>query len=255
MRRSLGPALRLAGVPFSYVFAESLIIFLLYPLLPPKTLTLFIMSIPNSTRYRCAYSTGCRNVRSVISSRAHLSPGLTTCPQDSYLLGNASRRGKTIAALCSNKLSCASVNQMNIPVDAIDRTVELLTSAFYADPVYRWFLHDFPLSQYPNILPKFFRPFLVQALLNDALLIEAGNSSSCGLIVPPGSRLENPWTILQAGLMPAVWNVGIGTLKIYSNDCFASYPSFTCFILLTRFSPSAPCMIIPGASAQSSSNL
>lgn len=182
------------------------------------------MRVSNLASYRSTYSTACKNVRSVISSRAPLSPGLTTYLQDSYLLGNASRRGKTVATLSSNNLSRASVNQMNIPMDAIDRTVELLTSAFNTDPVYRWFLHDFPLSQHPNILPKFFRPFLIQALLNDGLLIEAGNLSSCGLLMPPGSRLENPWTILQAGLVPAVWNVGFSTLKVYSKDYFTLPP-------------------------------
>lgn len=201
---------------------------IIYPSYSPRRPTFIIVRVSNFASNRYTYSTACKNIRSVTSSRAHLSPGLTTYLQDSYLLGNASRRGETVAILSSSNLSRASVNQMNIPVDAIDRTVELLTSAFNADPVYRWFLHDFPLSQHPNILPKFFRPFLIQALLNNGLLIEAGSLSSCGLIMPPGSRLENPWTILRAGLVPAVWNVGFGTLKVYSNDYFASSPSLTC---------------------------
>ncbi|KAI1395342.1 hypothetical protein F4819DRAFT_492595 [Hypoxylon fuscum] len=91
--------------------------------------------------------------------------------------------------------------------------VPVLAPAFVGDPIYTWFLSDFPLSKHKTMLSVLFRAFLTQASLNKGIFLEAGDFASCGLLMPPGSRLENPWTLLKAGLVPALWTLGLGPLK------------------------------------------
>lgn len=109
----------------------------------------------------------------------------------------------------------ALIKQLHDPgMDTIDKAVRILTPAFLSDPVYTWFLNHVPPSQHQEKLATLFRAVLTQAALNNGVLIEAGNFGCCGLVMPPGSRLESPQTLLQAGLLPALWTLGLGTFKV-----------------------------------------
>ncbi|KAF2995169.1 hypothetical protein E8E14_002435 [Neopestalotiopsis sp. 37M] len=100
--------------------------------------------------------------------------------------------------------------------------VKVLAPAFVGHPVYAWFLSDYPISEHEKMLHALFRAFLTQAYLNNGIFIEAGNFGACGLLMPPGSMLQNPRTLLQAGLFPAVWTLGLGTFKRVLVDFSAS---------------------------------
>ncbi|KAI0884539.1 uncharacterized protein GGS22DRAFT_163759 [Annulohypoxylon maeteangense] len=92
----------------------------------------------------------------------------------------------------------------------IDKTIKILTPAFHQDPVFAWLLHKCPI---PKLLSRLFRALFKQASLNKAILVEVDDFSCCGILIPPGARLDNPWTMLRAGLIPALVYLGPGPLK------------------------------------------
>ena len=57
-------------------------------------------------------------------------------------------------------------------------------------------------------LPDYFGALLTAAALNKASIDEIGGWRSCGVLVPPGVRVDNPWTLLPAGLVGMAWAVG-----------------------------------------------
>lgn len=86
--------------------------------------------------------------------------------------------------------------------------------AFPHDPVYTWLLHTFGPSERESMRQMLFRGFFTQCALNDGLCIEAGDYGSCGVFMPPGTTSDNPWTFLKAGLLPALWSMGLGFFKV-----------------------------------------
>ncbi|PHH73345.1 hypothetical protein CDD80_3888 [Ophiocordyceps camponoti-rufipedis] len=90
----------------------------------------------------------------------------------------------------------------------LERSLQTFTSSFKDNPVFTWLLQNVPLPKHPSVLPKLLRPFFHQALLNGGTFVQANDFSSCGLFLPPGARMENPWTMLQAGLIKGLWDVG-----------------------------------------------
>lgn len=58
-------------------------------------------------------------------------------------------------------------------------------------------------------LPKYFHALLSAAALNQATFDEAEDWKSCGVLMPPGFRVDNPLTIIQAGFFQMMWNIGI----------------------------------------------
>lgn len=127
-------------------------------------------------------------------------------------------------------------NQVANPIESMDTMVEILSSSFVGDPIYTWFLSDYPVSQHKALLALLFRAFLTQATLNRGDFIEAGDFGSCGLIMPPGSDLDNPWTMLQAGLIPALWTMGLGAFRVCLQRFFFRFspPSHFCFMSETQ---------------------
>ncbi|KAI3332851.1 hypothetical protein F4824DRAFT_491259 [Ustulina deusta] len=97
--------------------------------------------------------------------------------------------------------------------DYVDRTIQVLTPAFKDDPIYTWLLHHFPLSEHQSVLPKLFCAFLTQGSLNSGLFVEVDDFGCCGLLMPPGAEIENPWTLLQADLIPALFTIGLRSFK------------------------------------------
>ncbi|KAI1213719.1 uncharacterized protein F4807DRAFT_408820 [Annulohypoxylon truncatum] len=95
----------------------------------------------------------------------------------------------------------------------INRTIQVLTPAFQNDPVFAWLLHNYPLSKHQSVLAKLFRAFFTQASLNKAIFIEVDDFSCCSVLIPPGASLDNPRTLLRAGLIPALFTIGPGSFK------------------------------------------
>ena len=66
------------------------------------------------------------------------------------------------------------------------------------------------IAQRISYLPRFFHTLLTAAAMNNASLDEVDDWWSCGVLLPPGRRFDNPLTALPADLLAVLWNVGIG---------------------------------------------
>jgi hypothetical protein len=91
-----------------------------------------------------------------------------------------------------------------------------LTPAFIGDPVFTWLLHTTDSKKHGAVLPKLFRGFFTQCALNGSIFLEVDDYGCCGVLMPPGATVQNPWTMLQAGLIPALWNPGAGVFMVHS---------------------------------------
>lgn len=63
-------------------------------------------------------------------------------------------------------------------------------------------------------LPKYFSSLLTAAAMNGGMFDEANNWKTGGVLMPPGHRVDNPWTILPAGFIPMLWTIGISGCKV-----------------------------------------
>ncbi|GAB1317468.1 hypothetical protein MFIFM68171_07678 [Madurella fahalii] len=95
----------------------------------------------------------------------------------------------------------------------LDRTAKVLTEAFTGDPVFTWLLHDYSLAEQEPMLYKLLRAFLTAGTLNNAMFIEVDDFGSCCILMPPGKRVDNPWTMIPAGLIPALFTIGFRGFK------------------------------------------
>ena len=63
-------------------------------------------------------------------------------------------------------------------------------------------------------LPKYFDVLLTAAAMNNAIFDEADDWKACGVLMPPGCRVDNTWTLIPAGFFPMLWNIGVGNCKV-----------------------------------------
>ena len=91
---------------------------------------------------------------------------------------------------------------------------ELLSKAFYEDPVVTYMLSSMGRDARVDYLPKYFDSLLTAAAMNHATFSEVGGWKSCGVLMPPGHRVDNIWTMLPAGFLPMLWKVGIGGCQV-----------------------------------------
>jgi hypothetical protein len=71
-----------------------------------------------------------------------------------------------------------------------------------------------PTSARLTYLEEYFSRLLTAAAMNEAILHEAGEWASCGVLMPPGCRVDNPLTMIPAGLFSMSWNIGWQGLKV-----------------------------------------
>jgi hypothetical protein len=96
-------------------------------------------------------------------------------------------------------------------------------------------LSTLPKQERDAYLPEYFTALLTAATLNCASIdyvegapegssgddgahdadgkmpegLASSEWKSVGVLMPPGKRVDNPWTLLQAGLLGATWKVGL----------------------------------------------
>lgn len=126
----------------------------------------------------------------------------------------------------SGRLLLPSRKQLNCPASTrwisakafraeyIDKTTEVLTEAFYGDPVFTWLLLDYPLAEQKPVLGRGLWSFFTAASLNNGLFLEVDGFGCAGVLMPPGARIDNPWTMIPAGLIPALIRLGFGYFKV-----------------------------------------
>lgn len=77
-----------------------------------------------------------------------------------------------------------------------------------------WMLGDISKPRRQPVFEKLFAAFIKGALLNSGRVFEANGWGACAILMPPGKKLDNPWTILQAGLAGIAWETGFTGLRV-----------------------------------------
>ena len=97
-------------------------------------------------------------------------------------------------------------------------TVSLYVPVFANDPVITYMLCSMP-SQSARLayLPNYFQALLKAATLNGAsfdAIGPDGKYEACAVLMPPGKRVDNTWTLIPAGFLGCLWRLGWGGCKV-----------------------------------------
>jgi hypothetical protein len=66
-------------------------------------------------------------------------------------------------------------------------------------------------------LPDYFQTLLKAAALNGAsfdTIGPDGKYETCAVLLPPGKRVDNTWTLIPAGFLGCLWRLGWGGCKV-----------------------------------------
>jgi ribosomal protein S18 acetylase RimI-like enzyme len=90
----------------------------------------------------------------------------------------------------------------------IPQTASLYATAFHSDPAITYVLGTLSQSQRHAYLEEYFTRIATAAALNDATFHEADSFSSIAIVLPPGKTVDNPWTLIPAGILSVLGNFG-----------------------------------------------
>jgi hypothetical protein len=96
----------------------------------------------------------------------------------------------------------------------VKEAAQLLSKAFEEDPVITYMLSSMDKQDRLAYLPKYFNALLTAAAMNGGRFDEADGWKACGVLIPPGHRVDNPWTFLPAGFLSMLWKVGISGCRV-----------------------------------------
>jgi len=91
----------------------------------------------------------------------------------------------------------------------IPPTANLYATAFRSDPAITYILGSLPSREARHAyLSEYFTRLTTAAALNAAFFSEAASFASVAITLPPGKSVDNPWTLIQAGLFQVLWKLG-----------------------------------------------
>ncbi|KAK5122331.1 hypothetical protein LTR85_004242 [Meristemomyces frigidus] len=93
--------------------------------------------------------------------------------------------------------------------DRVPQASALYEAAFRKDPVIAYMFGNLSEDARHAWLYTYFSALLTAAGLNGAIFEEADDFSSCSVVMPPGCRVDNPWTLLPAGILKVTWKLGL----------------------------------------------
>ncbi|QIX02323.1 hypothetical protein AMS68_007840 [Peltaster fructicola] len=93
--------------------------------------------------------------------------------------------------------------------ERIADTSKMYQDAFKDDPAFRYMLQHMSDGERYAYLYRYFTKLLKAAALNHGIFEEIEYFSSATVVLPPGKRLDNPLTLLPAGLASFLWEVGL----------------------------------------------
>lgn len=97
--------------------------------------------------------------------------------------------------------------------ERIPKTATLYADAFRTDPVITYMLCNLTPERKNAWLYSYFTRLLTAAGLNGATFDEAQDFTSVQVIIPPGKKADNLWTLIPAGIIGALWMVGFQGCK------------------------------------------
>lgn len=96
----------------------------------------------------------------------------------------------------------------------LDQIARLNGRVFDEDPVIAYMLLDMSREERLEYLPTYWSKLGKSALMNDAVITEADGWKAAAIVIPPGGRIENVWTLLYAGFLGVLWRVGLSGLRV-----------------------------------------
>ncbi|KAK4893115.1 hypothetical protein LTR27_008455 [Elasticomyces elasticus] len=93
--------------------------------------------------------------------------------------------------------------------DSVHQASNLYKDAFQDDPVIAY-LCGLPIDARHEYLYAYFTGLTTAAALNGGIFEHAADWSACQILLPPGKRVDNPWTLIPAGVFGVLWKLGIG---------------------------------------------
>ncbi|TVY85293.1 putative N-acetyltransferase [Lachnellula suecica] len=96
--------------------------------------------------------------------------------------------------------------------ECIPPATKLFAKAFETDPIITYMLSSMGTEARIAYLPRYFDALLTAAALNQASFMEADDWQSCSVLLSPGHRVDNTWTMLQAGMIPLLYNIGFKSI-------------------------------------------
>jgi GNAT superfamily N-acetyltransferase len=93
--------------------------------------------------------------------------------------------------------------------ERIAQAANLYQHAFRDDPVMSYMLCNLTTQQRHAYLREYFTRLNTAAALNAGVFEEADDWASALVFLPPGHRIDNPWTLIPAGIFQVLWKLGI----------------------------------------------
>ncbi len=107
-----------------------------------------------------------------------------------------------------------NTQKLTLNPEYLPKATEVIARNFTEDPALRYMLCDLPEDERLAYLPAYMHCLLKASALNDAVFQEANDWSCAAVCMLPGKRVDNLWTVLPAGLLGALWKLGINGLKV-----------------------------------------
>ncbi|KAL7009393.1 hypothetical protein EMMF5_001024 [Cystobasidiomycetes sp. EMM_F5] len=104
------------------------------------------------------------------------------------------------------------VHSLTVTTGAAERAEDALAvivSAFGDDPAVRYITRRFQEPQRLEYLPHYMRALVKAGGLNGGIFDEIGNWGATAIWMPPGKRVDNPLTLLPAGMLGVLYNIGL----------------------------------------------
>ncbi|KAH8646380.1 hypothetical protein BGZ60DRAFT_424488 [Tricladium varicosporioides] len=101
----------------------------------------------------------------------------------------------------------------------ITRGAVLLSAAFLPDATITYLLSSLSTKEAREAYhAQLFHVFLKAAVLNGGSIDEVDGWKSCGVLLPPGCDIGNPFKVVQAGFLGVMWTLGLGGIRRMSTE-------------------------------------
>ena len=102
----------------------------------------------------------------------------------------------------------ATTNITTGGAERVAQAADLYQYTFRDDPVIAY-ITGLDTQQRHAYLYEYFTRLNTAAALNAATFEEADDWASASVYLPPGKRIDNPWTLIPAGFFQVLWKLGI----------------------------------------------
>lgn len=102
-----------------------------------------------------------------------------------------------------------------LPLDRFAHAATVLAPVFATDPVLTWLLSSLPSAAARQAyLPTYFHMLFKAAALNKAVFSEIDGWKCVSVLMPPGKRVDNTWTLIPAGLIGGLLKLGWDGIRV-----------------------------------------